>query len=167
MPNDTLSVQNLLKPVTPKGNDRKAWSIPLGGVWLPFFTATNTTGQTAIPADALGAPLRLAREKDGTPRFSDKGTPIVRVVKALSDQVKIVRENFQAGLMAHAVQVQKALPEQYAAQVKAATEAGIPVQTADMKAVQDYLAAKAQAEAALAQAEKAAAETREPVLAAA
>jgi len=146
MPTDnSISVQNLLRPITPKGTDRRSWSIPLGGVWLPFFTATNTTGQTAIPAEALGAPLRLAREKDGTPRFSEKGTPVVRVVKDLADQVRIVRENFAAGLQAHAEAVKIAMPDEYNAQVEAAHKAGVPVQEGDMKALQDYMAARAEA----------------------
>ena len=147
MPNDTISVQNLLRPITPKGTDRRAWSIPLGGVWLPFFTATNTTGQTHISHEALGAPLRLAREKDGTPKFSEKGTPVVRVVKELGDQVRIVRENFAAGLAAHAEAVKMAMPDEYNAQVEAAHKAGGPVQESDMKALQDYMAAKAKAQA--------------------
>jgi len=162
MPNDTISVQNLLRPITPKGTDRRAWSIPLGGVWLPFFTATNTTGQTAIPAEALGAPLRLAREKDGTPRFSEKGTPVVRVVKDLADQVRIVRENFAAGLQAHAEAVKIAMPDEYNAQVEAAHKAGVPVQEGDMKALQDYMAARAEAQA---EAAKAAQPERVPVAA--
>ena len=75
-------ISALLKPMPCKGTDRRAWSIPLQGVWIPFFTATNTAGETAIAAEALGAPLRLQRNPDGTPKFGNTGRPVIRVVKA-------------------------------------------------------------------------------------
>lgn len=105
------SIAALLKPIKTTESDRKVWSIGLNTVWLPFFTATNTTHATSIPHDALGAPLRLAREKDGTPRFSQSGRPVVRVAKELSDEIKKVRENFVFNLMNHAAQVATAMPE--------------------------------------------------------
>jgi hypothetical protein len=52
----------LLQPQAGKPTGRKVWSIDLETVWLPFFTATNTVKKTTIPAEALGAPLRLAYE---------------------------------------------------------------------------------------------------------
>ena len=52
---------------------RRVWSIDLETVWLPFFTATNTMGDTTVPADALGAPIRLAYNQDGTVKFSKGG----------------------------------------------------------------------------------------------
>ncbi len=121
-------IKNLLKPpASQPSSDRRVWSIPLAGVWLPFFVATNTVAETAIAADVLGAPLRLAREQDGTPKFSSKGKPVVRVVKELADQVRLVRENFVAGLMQYAASVQKAMPDEYKAQVEVTRKAGIPI----------------------------------------
>jgi hypothetical protein len=111
-------------------------------VWIPFFTATNAAGETAIPADALGCPLRLVKDKDGTPRFSPTGRPIIRVAKDLADQVRIVRENFTAGLLAYADTVRKGMPDAYKAQVEAAMKAGEPLAQKDADTLADYMAAQ-------------------------
>ena len=133
-------ISNLLKPMPDnKVNDRKVRSVPLNGVWIPFFLATNTAGNTAISTDALGAPLRLQREKDGTPKFNSNGKPVVRVVRELSDQVKLVRENFIAGLVHYAQSVRKAMPEEYDSQVQAAHEAGDPIVQKDMTDLTAYM----------------------------
>ncbi|MEE9203288.1 MAG: hypothetical protein V3U31_08850, partial [Dehalococcoidia bacterium] len=125
----------------------RAWSIPVTGVWLPFFTATNAAGETALAAEVLGAPMRLAREKDGTPKFSTTGRPVVRVVKDLSDQIRIVRENFAAGLMAYADTIRKGMAAEYKAQVEAATKAGEPIARKDIDDLHAYLEAQAEAAA--------------------
>ena len=141
-------ISTLLQPMAERGSDRRAWSIPLQGVWLPFFTATNTQGETAIHAEVLGAPLRLVREKDGTPRFSKTGRPVIRVVKELSDQIRIVRENFTYGLLSYADTIQKARPKEYKAQVEASRKAGEPIAQKDAVDLATYLASlKAETEA--------------------
>ena len=64
---NTTYIKALVTPQAKQaGNSRKVWSVDLETVWLPFFTATNTQGDTAIPSEALGAPLRLGYNKDGT-----------------------------------------------------------------------------------------------------
>ncbi len=131
----------LLQPIPGRSTDRRVWSIPLGGVWVPFFTATNAAGETAVPADALGHPLRLALEKDGTPKFSTSGRPVFRVAKDLADQVRIVRDNFVTGLMAYTDTVSKGMPAQYKAQVEAAMKAGEPLADKDADTLADYIAA--------------------------
>ncbi|MEK7994109.1 MAG: hypothetical protein AAB403_09930 [Planctomycetota bacterium] len=139
-------IKTLLKPPAAQpSSDRRVWSVPLGGVWIPFFTATNVAGETAISADVLGAPLRLAREQDGVPKFSSKGKPVIRVVKELADQVKIVRENFVAGLVNYAASVQKAMPDEYKAQVEAAHKAGEPIVQKDSADLTAYMEALAEA----------------------
>ena len=139
-------ISNLLKPMPDnKTTDRKVWSVPLNGVWVPFFLATNTVGETAIAADALGAPLRLQREQDGTPRFGRTGKPVVRVVKDLAEQVKLVRENFIAGLINYAHSVRKAMPAEFDSQVKAAHEAGDPIAQKDVADLTAYYEAVAEA----------------------
>ena len=137
MTNIPIPVQ--LTPIQGKASDRKVWSIPLHGVWLPFFTATNAMGESNIPAEVLGAPLRLATESDGTPKFSKTGHPVLRVVRELSDQVRIVRENIAFGLLAYAGAVQKANPDAYKAQVEASQKAGEPLVQKDANTVADYL----------------------------
>ena len=97
----------LLQPQPGKTAGRRVWSIDLETVWLPFFTATNTVKATAIPSDALGAPLRLAYGKDGEVRFSPTGRPVVKVAAEIAAQVKVVRENFIANLQTFTGQVIK------------------------------------------------------------
>jgi hypothetical protein len=132
----------LLQPIPGQATDRKVWSIPLAAVWQPFFTATNAAGETAVPADALGHPLRLAVEKDGTPKFSTSGRPVFRVAKELADQVRIVRDNFVAGLMAYTDTVSKGMAAQYKAQVEASIKAGQPLAEKDTNTMADYIAAQ-------------------------
>jgi hypothetical protein len=43
-------IKSLLKPTTGKTSSRKVWSIDLETVWLPYFTACNAMGDSAIPA---------------------------------------------------------------------------------------------------------------------
>ncbi len=116
-----LLIRNGKKPAA-----RKAWSIDLETVWLPFFTATNTMGDTAIPSDALGAPLRLAYNPDGSVKFSKAGRPVTKVAKELADNVRLVRENFTAGLQGYANMVITQNPEGYKAEVERARKAGEP-----------------------------------------
>jgi hypothetical protein len=149
-------ISALVKPLPGRGTDRRAWSIPLAGVWLPFFTATNTAGETAIEAEALGAPLRLQYEKDGTPKFSQNGKPVIRIVKELSEQIRLVRENFMAGLLSYAQSVQKAMPDEFKTQVEVAQKAGETISGKDAAALTAYfevLKAKAVADQAEAKAE--------------
>ena len=134
-------ISALLQPTPQRGTDRRVWSIPLGGVLIPFFTASNATGESAIPAESLGCPLRLMREKDGTPKFSPSGRPVVRVVKDISDQVRIMRDNFISGLMAYTDTVRKGMPDQFKAQVEASRKAGEPVAYKDASDLDAYLAA--------------------------
>lgn len=143
----------------PKG--RKSWSIDLESAWIPYFIGKNAEGVTAIAKDALGAPLRLAYNPDGTVKFSKRGLPVIKVANDLSSAVRLVRENFEAGLKeeAHRIATEKA--DAYNAEVKACLEAGKPVMAKDIdayesamkKAVAEALAhaeaeAKAKAEAA-------------------
>ena len=144
----------LLKPNGRKPVGRKAWSIDLEMVWLPFFTATNTVGDTHIPSDALGSPLRLAYTPDGSVRFSKAGRPITKVAKELADTIRLVRENFSAGLMGYTEQVIAKNKAGYKAQVEMAHKAGEPIITRDRanldKALAELMAeqvAKAEAEA--------------------
>ncbi len=117
----------LLAPNGKKNASRKVWSIDLEYVWLPFFTATNVQGDTAIPQEAIGAPLRLAKAKDGSVKFSTSGRPVLKVAGELSSQIRIAREAFTAGLVDFAGAVQKNNPDEYAAEVAACQKAGEPI----------------------------------------
>ena len=124
-------IKSLLIPNGNKPRGRRVWSLDLESVWLPFFTATNLQSDTAIPLDALGAPLRLAYAQDGSVKFSKSGRPVVRVAKPIADSVKLVRENFAANLVAYAEGVAQDNPEGFEAIQKSAHEAGEPIATQD------------------------------------
>jgi len=124
-------IKSLLLPNGKKPTGRRVWSLDLESIWLPFFTATNLQSDTAIPLDALGAPLRLAYAQDGSVKFSKSGRPVVRVAKPIADSVKLVRENFAANLVAYAEGVAQDNPKGYDALHKKAIKAGQPIATAD------------------------------------
>ena len=64
-------IASLFKPNAKKQSARKVWSIDLETVWLPFFIASNTMGVTQIPHEAIGCPLRLGYNTDGSVKFSN------------------------------------------------------------------------------------------------
>lgn len=130
-------VKALLLPTPKRAQARKVWSIDLEQVWLPFFTATNVAGDTRVAPESLGAPLRLAYDADGSVKFSKTGKPIFKVEKTLSDQIRLVRENFTIGLVSFAEGIAKEKPEEYQAEVKTAREAGAPILNKDMQALLD------------------------------
>jgi len=70
-------------------------SVDLETVLLPFFRATNTLKITNIPQDALDKPLEPAYDRDGSVKFSRNGKPVIKVNKNLSDNIKLVRDNFR------------------------------------------------------------------------
>ena len=159
-------IKVLLIPNGKKPAGRRAWGIDLETVWLPFFTATNTMGDTAIPADAMGAPLRLGYNADGSVKFSKTGRPVTKVVKEIADSVRLVRDNFTAGLLAYANTVITDNPEGYKAQVELAREAGQPIINKDSLNLSKAIAeAREQAVAEAERTVKAKSKVREKVLA--
>jgi len=84
-------------------------------------------GDTAIPVDALGCPIRLAYDKDGMVKFSKSGRPVTKVAKAIADSVTLIRQNFVANLQQYAEQVAENNKEDYAKQIEMATVAGKPI----------------------------------------
>jgi hypothetical protein len=143
-------IKALLQPNGKKPAGRKVWSLDLEMVWLPFFTATNLQGDTSIPVDALGAPLRLGYAQDGSVKFSKTGRPVIKVAKPIADSVKLVRENFAANILAYANQVAEENPKGYEALQRNALKAGKPINEADRQALKKAVAEaqeKAMAEA--------------------
>jgi hypothetical protein len=124
-------IRALLVPNGKKPAGKRVWSIDLETIWLPFFTATNTMGDTAIPSDALGAPVRLGYNQDGSVKFSKTGRPVLKVAKDIADSVRLIRENFATGLIVYATQVSADNPEGYKAQLELAREAGAPITAKD------------------------------------
>jgi len=145
-------IRNLLMPTTKTAQDRRVWSIPLENVWLPFFLATNAMGDTAIPSDALGCPIRLAYDKDGSVKFSKTGRPVSKVAKPIADSVNLIRQNFVANLQDYAQQVAEGKQEEYANQVELADKAGQPIREHDRQELKD--AVQLQIEEALREAQE-------------
>ena len=152
---DSLSYfKSLTKINGRKPAGRKAWSIDLETVWIPFFTASNTVGATQLPPEALGAPLRLAYDADGSVRFSRLRRPITKVAKDLADNIRSVRENFTATMVGHTAEVISKNKAGYKKQVELAKKAGEPIIAKDRANLEKAIAeameeaiAKAEAEA--------------------
>jgi len=143
-------IKSLVTPNGKKPQGRRVWSLDLELVWLPFFSATNLQGDTAIPMDALGAPLRLAYGQDGSVKFSKSGRPVIRVAKPIAEGVKLVRDNFSANIVAYAQQVAENDPKGFEALQRNALKAGKPINSADREALKKAIAIaqeKAMAEA--------------------
>jgi hypothetical protein len=139
-------IKSLVTPNGKKPQGRKAWSIDLETIWIPFFLATNTAGDTKMPHDALGCPIRLAYNPDGSVKFSKTGRAVTKVAKDLADAIRVVRDNFSAGLLGYSIQVQKENKEGYQTQIAMARKAGEPIIANDRAKLNDAIA-KAMAEA--------------------
>ena len=140
-------IKSLLTPTTKQPQGRRVWSIDLQQVWLPFFTATNTMGDTAIPSQAIGCPLRLGYDKAGAVRFSQAGRPVIRVAKEIGDNIRLVRDNFTTNLLNYAGAVIRDNADSYKAQVELARKAGEPIYQHDKNQLDLALKAKVEAEA--------------------
>lgn len=128
-------IKALLAPTKSSRGSRRAWSIDVESVWVPFFTATNVMGETNLADDVLGAPIRLAKGKDGEVRFTTSGRPVMRLHPELNAQIGMVRENFVAGLQAYTGSVQEERPDAYGDQVTKAQAAGQPIMVGDQKEI--------------------------------
>jgi hypothetical protein len=148
MNNTPTYIKSLVTPNTAKKpQGRKVWSIDLETVWLPFFTATNTMGDTVIPSEAIGCPMRLAYDKAGAVRFSQNGKPVIRVAKEVSDSVKMVRDNFVANLLQYTGEVMTSHSEEYTNQLALAERMGKPIAQHDNAELSKAIEAMKEAEA--------------------
>ncbi len=128
--------------------DRRQWGFGLNSFWVPLMTALNVDGVTAIPEDALGAPIRLRRDKQTNEvRFGSNGRPSLQVVAPVRDQVMQAQANFVVHLLDYTDMVQKGQPSEYAAQVQYAHEAGAPIIATDQADLADAIAKMEQADA--------------------
>lgn len=146
-------IKALLQPNGKKAPSRRVWSIDLETTWVPFFTATNVTGETTVPSEDLGAPLRLAKAKDGSVKFTQSGRPSLKVAPQLNSHITMVRENFVATLQAYTGKTMTELKDEYRAQVEAAQKAAIPIHQAQADAIAEALALLRKAEGVVQEAE--------------
>ncbi len=158
-------IKSLLMPRAKAPQGRRVWNIDLETVIVPFFTATNAAGDTAIPHDALGAPLRLGYAKDGSVKFHANGRPNVVVAKPIRDGVAMLRENFVVNLMDYTHKVATEHKDEFENQVKLCVAAGAPLIAHDKEELDK--AVKLQMEKAIAEAQQdtPVPQTREAVLA--
>ena len=162
---DKNLVLQMVKTNGKKQNERKVWAIPLESVVVPFLTMTNAMGVTSIDRDALGCPLRLARNEDRTPKISKAGRLIVQVAKPIASQVRDMRDNYIATLKTAVSEFYAENKEQYESERKAAIAAGQHILASDNAQVRRYneavvkaiadaeVKAKAEADSAKAEAE--------------
>lgn len=138
-------IKQLLRPNGNKAQARRVWSIDLEAVWIPLFHATNVMGDTAIPAEALGCPIRLGFDKDGAVKFGRTGRPVTRVAKEITQTVTLIRENMVANLQSYTHQVAESKANAFKASVTQAHKAGKPLMQKDRaeldKAIQAQLEA--------------------------
>lgn len=117
----TRSIGYLFKPVEKKSQDRKVWGIGLGAIWVPLFTASNAAGETNLPPDALGAPLRVRRDKNtNEPRIGSNGRPAFMAAEPLRLQIQKAQDNVIATLLDYTREKQELHPAEYASQVQMA-----------------------------------------------
>jgi len=140
-------IAGLLSPNAPKAEDRKVWSISLHTL-VPFFTATNVNGVTRVPADALGAPLRLAHGKDGGVKFSKSGRPQYRVHEAIAKEVTILRANLVADMVGYVTATVETRTEEYKSLVETSQKAAHPLVEKERADLAQAIRARAEAEAA-------------------
>jgi hypothetical protein len=157
---DVMTIASLLRPSVKRTGGRKVWGLDLETTLVPFFTAEAVEGHAYIPPEVLGCPLRLQRNDDGEVKFSKTGKPVIRVAQEMGNMVRLMRENLEANLQAHAIEVKTAKPEEYTKAVKLNQTLGKPI------AESDYLdlaaAIEARNTAAVAAAANTVAETPEP-----
>lgn len=129
---DVMTIASLLRPSVKRTGGRKMWGLDLETTLVPFFTAEAVEGHAYIPPEVLGCPLRLQRNEDGEVKFSKTGKPVIRVAQEMGSIVRLMRENLEANLQAHAVEVKTAKPEEYTKAVKLNQSLGKPIADRDL-----------------------------------
>jgi len=157
---DVMTIASLLRPSVKRNGGRKVWGLDLETTLVPFFTAEAVEGHAYIPPEVLGCPLRLQRNDDGEVKFSKTGKPVIRVAQEMGNMVRLMRENLEANLQAHAIEVKTAKPEEYTKAVKLNQTLGKPI--AERDSLDLAAAIEARNTAAVAAAANTAAETPEP-----
>ena len=157
---DVMTIASLLRPSVKRTGGRKVWGLDLETTLVPFFTAEAVEGHAYIPPEVLGCPLRLQRNDDGEVKFSKTGKPVIRVAQEMGNMVRLMRENLEANLQAHAIEVKTAKPEEYTEAVKLNQTLGKPI--AERDSLDLAAAIEARNTAAVAAAANTAAETPEP-----
>ena len=156
--NSNIVLQTIGKPASKAESVKKAWSIPVETVLVPFAIMANASGNAQIDRSALGTPTRLMRDKDtGEVKINSKGKLTVIVAKPIRELANNMREQFIAGLNEQTTAYKAEYAELYNAELVNCLEAGKPVKANDIVSQMAYDKAlaklKAEAEAKIAEAE--------------
>ena len=136
-------IEKLTAPVPKGSQERKVWSISLSRL-VRFGAATNVNGKTAIPADALGAPTRLVKDKDtGEVKFSKAGMPVYRLHPEISGFVRGIRVNLENQMDAYVTHTSETRADALKAQFELAQAASQPIVLKEVAAIQEAILAKA------------------------
>lgn len=128
-----------------KAISRRAWGIDVETFWVPVFTAAKAMGQALdLPDEALGAPLRLAKSKDGSVRFGTNGRPVFRLAGDLNAYVTRARENYVAANLEYVGIVQTERPDAYKEQVERQHRLGEPLRQSDLNDLTEAIELMAQ-----------------------
>ncbi len=132
-------ISALVTPNPGSNSGRKSWSIDVESILFHFFTDTNAIGDTNIPPETLGAPIRLATDQAGAVRFSPNGRPSLRIAPDLTRQIRIVRENFVASLQQYTGTVIEENGDAYRSQVEANQAAATPLLEQSARMLQEEM----------------------------
>ena len=129
-----LTINDVKSMVTPRHkpvSEKRAWSIGVQSVWVPFYMATNAAGLTEVDSHSLAHPVEIAYGKDGLPRFTEDGRPVMRINKALAGQVRTARENYEGQLREFVRNIQAEMPDAFKAQVESIVSVLTPAPAPD------------------------------------
>jgi hypothetical protein len=124
---------SVLAPTGRSKAGKKAWSIDVETTWVPFFTAGRVLKDKKgrplcdLPDDVLGAPIRLAVDKQGAVKFGANGRPVTRLAAELKEQIDIARDNYIVSLQALTAVAMEESPEEYREVVARQQAAAVPV----------------------------------------
>lgn len=121
------------RPIARLGKSgKKLWSADLETFWVGKALASNVMGYSDVPLQDIGAPIRVARNKDtNEPKFSSTGRLVTVASPGMKEYVQRVQENVFATLNQFEGNVRDERPEAFGRMVAAAAVAGRPIQEKD------------------------------------
>jgi len=134
-----LSISSLVRQGPAPRSSKKLWGGDVETQWVPFFSATNVLGDTAISDTSMGAPIITPIGEDGVPKFNRNGEPVRQVQTEIRRAVSSVQASFFAGLAQFAGEVQRLNQREYVEAVKRYQNAGTLVKEAEDAAIEEEL----------------------------
>jgi len=113
------------------------WGIPLRE-WVPFFTATNVDGATAIPLEDLSVPVRLRRDNAGAVKVNAKGLPVYETVMTIKRQVLLAKARVLFNMQSSVAQIRSEREEAYADTVSLMQTKGDVIRAGEERILADH-----------------------------